>query len=120
MFPAVIAVALLAVAGYNVWRAFRAGIVQDEGHSWTQTAPAGIAAVLIVYPFLLHSLDFLVATSVVLFVLLRLLQFKTMLVSLLTAAFATLLSYVIFAGLLGVVLPAGVMEEFILKAAGLE
>ncbi len=88
---------------------------QAKGHSWTQLAPAGIAAALIVYPILLKGLNFLLSTFIVLFVLFRLLRFKTTLVSFLTALVATLVSFIIFAGLLGVVVPAGSVEEFILK-----
>jgi len=120
MFPTAIAVALLAIGAFHAWRTFRAPSEPDEGHSWTQLAPAGIAGALIVYPFLLHALDFLLSTFIVLFVLFRLLRFKTTLVSLLTALGTTVFSYFIFAGLLGVVLPAGIMEEFILKITGLE
>jgi hypothetical protein len=120
LFPTVIAVALVAVSAFHAWRTFRTAVRADEGHSWTQIAPAGIAAVLIVYPVLLQSLDFLLATSIVLFVLFRLLRFKTVVVSLMTAVGATVASYILFAGLLGVVLPAGVAEELILKAMGFE
>ncbi|MCX7143232.1 MAG: tripartite tricarboxylate transporter TctB family protein [Proteobacteria bacterium] len=119
MFPTAIAVALLAIAAFHAWQSFRASIGKDEGHSWTQLAPAGIAGALIVYPLLLHALDFLLSTSIVLFVLFRLLRFKTTPVSFLTAIGTTVFSYFIFAGLLGVVLPAGPMEEFILKITGL-
>jgi len=119
MFPTAIAVALLAIAAFHAWRTFKAPVEKDEGHSWTQIAPAGIAGALIVYPVLLHALNFLLSTSIVLFVLFRLLRFRTTFVSLLTALGATLFSYLIFAGLLGVVLPAGIMEEFILKTMGL-
>ncbi len=120
MFPTAIAVALLAVAAFHAWRTFRSQIEEDRTHSWTQLAPAGIAAALVVYPFLLHMLDFLLSTSLVLFVLFRLLRFRTTLVSLLIAVGTTALSYFIFAGLLGVVLPAGAMEDFILKITGFE
>ncbi len=120
MFPTAVAVALLAISAFHAWQSFRAQIEQDKGHSWTQLAPAGIAGALIVYPFLLHALDFLLSTSIVLFVLFRLLRYKTTLVSLLTALGTTVFSYFIFAGLLGVVLPAGIMEEFILKITGLD
>jgi hypothetical protein len=119
MFPTTVAVALLAIAAFHAWQSFRAPIEKEKGHSWTQLAPAGIAGALIVYPFLLHTLDFLLSTSIVLFVLFRLLRFKTPLVSVLTALGTTVFSYFIFAGLLGVVLPAGIMEEFILKITGL-
>ena len=120
MFPTAVAVALLAVAAFQVWRAFREKTETDKGHSWTQLAPAGIAGVLVVYPYLLDTLNFLVSTSLVLFVMFRLLRFRTTLISLLTAVATTVFSYFIFAGLLGVVLPAGAMEEFILKMTGFE
>ena len=114
-FPAAIAFCLLVVAAYQVWRTFRKTETGDEGRSWTQIAPAGIAAVLVIFPVLLKMLSFLLSTFIVLFAMLRLLRFKTTLVSFLTALFATILAFVVFAGLLGVVVPGGLMEEFILK-----
>jgi putative tricarboxylic transport membrane protein len=113
-FPAAIALCLLAISAFHVWRTFRSTAEKEEGHSWTQLAPAGIAAALVVYPLLLKTLSFLLSTFIVLFVLLRLLRFKTTLTSFLTALMTTLLSFIIFAGLLGVVVPSGVMEQFIL------
>jgi hypothetical protein len=120
MFPTAVAVVLLAVAAFHAWRTFRASIEQDKGHSWTQLAPAGIAGALIVYPYLLETLNFLLSTALVLFALFRLLRFKTTLICLLTALGTTVLSFFIFSGLLGVILPSGVMEQFILKITGLE
>jgi putative tricarboxylic transport membrane protein len=114
-FPAAIAFCLLVAAAYNAWRAFRKTETGDEGRSWTQIAPAGIAVVLVVFPILLKTLSFLLSTFIVLFALLRLLRFKTTLVSFLTALFATIFAFIVFAGLLGVVVPGGVMEESILK-----
>ncbi len=118
-FPAAIAIALLAVSGIHVWRTFRKTSEKEEVHRWTQLAPVGIAATLIVYPVLLKTVSFLLSTFMVLFVLFRLLRFKTTTISLFTALITTILSFIIFTGLLGVVVPAGVMEEFILKLTGL-
>jgi putative tricarboxylic transport membrane protein len=118
-FPAAIALSLLAVSAFHVWRTFRRTAEQDEGHSWTQLAPIGIAAALVFYPILLKTLDFLLSTFIVLFVLLRLLRFKTTLISFLTALFTTIFSLIIFMGFLGVVLPSGVMEQYILTILGL-
>jgi putative tricarboxylic transport membrane protein len=118
-FPAAIAICLLAISALHVWRTFRKTAEKDEGHSWTQLAPAGIAAALVFYPVLLKTLDFLVSTFIVLFALLLLLRFKTTLISFLTALFTTIFSLVVFSGLLGVVLPSGVMEQFLLKILGL-
>jgi len=118
-FPAAIAIFLLAVSGFHVWRTFRKTSEKGEVHRWTQLAPVGIAVALIVYPVLLKTMSFLLSTFLVLFVLFRLLRFKTTTISLLTALVTTLLSFILFAGLLGVVVPAGVMEQFILKLMGL-
>jgi len=115
LFPALIASCLLVIAAFHAWRTFRAPEGQDGGHSWTQLAPAGIAAALIVYPIILKGVDFLLATFIVLFVLFRLLGFGTIRASFLTALLSTLVSFVVFAGLLGVVVPAGFVEEFLLK-----
>jgi putative tricarboxylic transport membrane protein len=115
MFPTMIAVSLLAIASFHTWRTFRKTSEKEGGHSWTQLAPAGIAAALIVYPVLLKSLNFLLSTFIVLFVLFRLLHFKTTLTSFLTALITTIFSFIIFAGFLGVVLPVGFVEEIILK-----
>lgn len=118
-FPAAIAFCLLLAAAYNAWRAFRMRADQEEGHTWAQIAPAGIAATLVVYPILLKTLSFLISTLIVLFVLFRLLRFKNTLISFLTALFTTILAFLFFTGLLGVVLPSGFIEEFILKITGL-
>lgn len=119
-FPAMVAFFLLVIAAFHTWRTFRKTSPKEEGHSWTQLAPAGIAAALIFYPILLKTLSFLLSTFIVLFALFRLLRFKTTLISFLTALFTTLLAFIIFAGFLGVTLPNGFMEGFILKTMGLE
>jgi putative tricarboxylic transport membrane protein len=119
-FPAAIAIALLAIAAFHAWRTFRKAAEKEEGHSWTELAPAGIAASLVVYPILLKTLDFLLSTFIVLFALLLLLKFKTRKISFLTALVTTILSFIIFTGLLGVVVPSGFMEQFILRTLGLE
>ncbi len=113
-FPAAIAFALLAVAGFHAWRTFRKTAEKEEGHSWTQLAPVGIGATLIVYPILLKTLSFMLSAFIVLFLLFRLLRFKTALASFFIALVVTVSAFVLFAGLLGVVVPSGVMEQFIL------
>ena len=120
LFPTAIAAVLLVVAAFNVWRIFRSAAAEDTGHRWAQLAPAGIAGALIVYPFLLHTLSFLLSTFVVLFTLFRLLRYKTVLISLLIALITTVVSFLVFSGLLGVVLPTGVMEKTLLTITGFE
>lgn len=117
LFPAAIACALLAAAGLHAWRTFRGG-AEDRGHPWTQLAPAGIAATLVAYPFLLQRLRFLLSTFLILVVLYRLLGVRRTATSLAAAAVTTLVSFVVFAGLLGVVLPSGAAELSILGLLG--
>jgi len=118
-FPTAIAIALLGTSGLHAWRTFWKTSGNEEGHRWMQFALVGIAAALIVYPILLKKVNFIPSTFIVLFVLFRLLRFKTTAISFLTALVTTLLSFIVFTGLLGVVLPAGVMEQFILQITGL-
>lgn len=116
-FPAAIAIGLLAMSAYHAWKTFRR-TSEDKSHSWTQIAPAGIAASLLVYPVLLHLLSFLLATLIVLAILYRLLGFKNLATAVLTAAATSIVSFVVFAGLLGVVLPSGTAEMSILRVLG--
>jgi Tripartite tricarboxylate transporter TctB family len=118
-FPAAIAVALLAAAAHHAWRTFRAPPGEELARGWTKLAPAGIAATLLVYPILLRTLSFLLATCIILFVLFRLLGFRRYSTSALSAAVTTILSFVLFAGLLGVVVPSGAMEQAILSVLGM-
>ena len=119
-FPAIVAFFLLVIAAFHAWRTFRKTSQEEKGHSWKQLAPAGIATVLIVYPILLKTANFLASTFLVLFVLFRLLRFRTATVSFLTALVMAILTFIIFTGLLGVTLPNGFMEGFILKTMGLD
>ncbi len=116
-FPSFVAIALLVATAWHAWKTFRT-TAQDRSHSWTQIAPAGIAVALLVYPIMLRTLSYLLATFIVLFALFRLLGIKKQSTSLLTAGLTTVLSFIIFAGLLGVVLPPGVAELAVLSAIG--
>jgi hypothetical protein len=73
--------------------------------------PAGIAAVVLVYPFLLRHLYFILTTALCLLVLLRLLRFKGWLFSLLAAIAITVVTYLLFFRV-GVLLPSGAVEQF--------
>jgi putative tricarboxylic transport membrane protein len=117
-FPALIAVALLAVAGVHAWRTFRSAAAEGSARGWARLEPAGVAVSLVVYPVLLRTLSFLGATLVVLFVLFRLLGFRRNATSFATALVTTVVSFVVFAGLLGVVLPSSAVEQSILSVLG--
>jgi putative tricarboxylic transport membrane protein len=117
-FPAFVAAVMLAVTGWHCWSTFRKTAGKDESHSWTQIAPAGIAVALLVYPIMLRTLSYLLATFLVLFALFRLLGIKRWQTVGFTAVLTTVLSFVIFAGLLGVVLPTGFAEQSLLNLIG--
>lgn len=119
-FPAVVAFFLVGIAAFHAWRTLKKTLPKEEGHRWTQLAPAGIAAVLIFYPILLKTLSFLISTFIVIYALFRLLRFRTAMISFLTALFTTLLAFIVFTGLLGVTLPNGFIERFILKSMGFD
>ncbi len=111
--PAAVGVALLVVAGLNL--AARLREPAGEGGPRLTPAAAGIAAATLVYPVLLRWLDYLTATFVVVSALLLIMRFKSAPAAVATALAVTLLSFVLFAKLLGVVLPSGFLEEFILR-----
>lgn len=111
--PAGIAFGLLVAAGVNVYKAFRMG--KEQGAAWFLLEPISIAVILFIYPILLKPLNFIVSTFLVLIILLRIMKFKSFLVSLLTAVLTTFISFYIFSNLLGVVLPSGAIEEIILR-----
>lgn len=114
-FPVAIALCLLVAAAWNVWRRFQERGIGDERRRWAHIKPTGIAVILILYPVLLNTCSFLISFFIVLFALFRLLHFKTMWVSLMTALFTTIIAFVVCSGFLGVVVPGGAMEDFILR-----
>lgn len=112
--PAGIAFGLLIAAGVNVYKSFRASRETTET-SELQITPIAIGVLLFAYPIILKPLNYVIATFLVLFILLRIMKFKTLLVSFLTALFTTLISFYLFSNLLGVVLPTGFIEDIILR-----
>lgn len=111
--PAAIAALLLVAAALNAYRCFRQA-AEDKG-TGPLLKPMGVALVTLAYPFLLRPLHYLLATFIVLFILFRLFRYKSPAVSFLLSAVITVASFVIFSKLLGVVLPAGTLEDMILR-----
>ena len=118
-FPAFVAAALLVVTALHAWKTFRTTAGEDTSHSWTRVGPAGIAVALLVYPLMLRTLSYLLATFLVLFALFKLLGIRKYSVSAFTAGLTAVLSFVVFAALLGVVLPTGALEQTILDLMGM-
>ncbi|MGE5575928.1 MAG: tripartite tricarboxylate transporter TctB family protein [Syntrophothermus sp.] len=113
--PAAVGTLLLLVASFHAYRSFRGPAGQGGENGWFKAAPLGIALATLAYPFLLRPLRFLLSTFIVLFVLFRLMRYKTTLISLIIAAAATVASFLIFSRLLGVVFPAGFLEDLLMR-----
>ena len=112
--PAGIAIILLLVSGLHAYQIFRQPS-DDKDSTWNKVIPWGIAVVTLIYPLILARIGYLLATFIILVALFRLLKFKTVLVTLLTSFFVSLVSFLLFAKLLSVALPAMFLEEFILR-----
>ncbi|MBE3572506.1 MAG: tripartite tricarboxylate transporter TctB family protein [Moorella humiferrea] len=113
--PAAVATLLLITALAHTFQCFRDHNKKEEGkNSWFEPSSLVIGAVTIIYPFLLRPLNFLLATFITLFALLRILKYKSTLVSFLIAFFTTIFAFIIFSKFLGVILPAGPLEDLIL------
>jgi putative tricarboxylic transport membrane protein len=91
-----------------------APVPQSDVRGWrVHLTPLGIVVPVFAYPFLLARLGFLIATSLVVYSILLLLKFKTPWLSLLVCVAMTTLCYLLFAKLLGVVLPDGPAESLL-------
>ncbi len=77
--------------------------------------PLSIVVAVAAYPFLLSWLGFLVSTTLVVWSILLLLRFKTPWLSFPVGVVMTVLCYLLFARVLGVVLPAGPLEDLLFK-----
>jgi len=113
--PAAVAALLLLAASFNAYHSFYRLPQNEKRETWFKPAPLGIALVTIAYPFILRPLSYLITTFIVLFVMLRLLRFKSIAISFITSLLTTVISFVVFAKALGVVLPSGFLEDIILR-----
>ncbi len=121
--PRVVGIVLLCFAGVKFWLVFfgsREGKKPSSGtpgKSRNPRAVFGLLLAIILYPILLGYLNFLITTTLVLFLLFVLLKYRTPVFSLLVAGVFAVVSFFIFARFLGVSLPSGPLEE-ILYALG--
>lgn len=112
--PAFFAAALLITAAYNVYKSLKE-TSQEEEAVWFQKAPIGIAISLIIYPFILEPVGYLISTFIVLAILLVIMQFKSVWISLLTALVSSFASFILFAVVFSVILPGRFIEDLILS-----
>jgi putative tricarboxylic transport membrane protein len=122
LMPLLLGLALTACALVYLIHQLRTG--HDQSETLSSESPGGrsahrvplcIVAAVVAYPFLLAWLEFLCATTLVVFGVMWLLRFKTPGWSLAVSIVMTFLCYLLFARVLGVVLPAGSLEELLFK-----
>jgi hypothetical protein len=87
----------------------------DRGVQYDWPAVLGIAGCLVAYPFLLGRFHFILSTFAVTFAMLLFLRFKRPVHALWVAVVITITAYVLFSVILGVVLPNGPAEVFVLR-----
>ncbi len=116
-FPLLIGLSLLVSSClylYQASRQPRAASNEDEPvEKLNLWVPAGIAVVIFVYPVLLRYMYFIPSTTLCLFALFRLMRFKGWTYSLLAALVIAVVIFVLFSRL-GVILPNGAVEQFLL------
>ena len=83
---------------------------EPEGESTGYKKPGIIAGALLVYPILFTTLGFVLSTFCLLFLALRVMEYKSWRVSLLTAVISIIVTYAVFAGALGVYFPNGIFD----------
>ena len=122
LFPSLIAVALLLCTVVHTYKVFKGKAETFSPPEGTQAvnlwAWVGIAICVFAYPALLMTLDFVLSTFVTVFAMLLILRFKTWLVCLLVSLFTSIACFVVFAMLLGVALPSGIIETFLYRLKG--
>ena len=121
LLPWLIGILLLLFTSMNFYTAFKPREAPREADHQGETLPPnyraslGIAVCVVVYPFLLMNLKFLLTTAIILFTMLLCLKYKKVLGSLLISIAVSVISFLIFSLLLGVSFPGGVLEDLILS-----
>ena len=122
LFPSLIAAALLLSTAAYLYKVFtkkpEASVRAEGAQAVNLRAWVGIAIGVFTYPALLMTLDFVLSTFMTVFAMLVILRFKTWPVCLLVSLFTAIACFVVFAMLLGVALPSGIIETFLYRLRG--
>jgi hypothetical protein len=121
--PTLVGVALLVSSGLYVFQIFRRKPEErpeqprDEPGSspWTVS---GLLVCTLLYPLVLKQLSFVAATFLVVWAMLLIMRYRSALFSLFLALLLSLCCFGVFALLLGVALPGGVVEQFLYGLRG--
>ncbi len=91
------------------------GLRTDPASGAKHTVPLCIGGLVVLYPFLLWSLGFILSTFLTVWSILALLRYKRLFLSGALAATIALALFFFFARFLGVVLPGGDLEAFFMN-----
>ncbi len=124
LIPMAIGILLVILTTVYLIRVFGERLPQEKIGEETAEAERnyrriyGILACTIVYPLILESLKFLVSTFAVAFAMLYLLKPQRPIWAALLALLLAVGSFVVFARLLNVAFPSGVLETFLFRIGG--
>jgi len=119
MFPLLIGIGLLVCTGIYLWQTFR----KPEGSKPSEEfVHAGtvvqLSVAILVYPVLLHYLNFILATFAVVYFTLLTLKYKGPVWDFFIALGSVVFSFVVFGMILGVSLSFGPVEEIFFRLRG--
>jgi hypothetical protein len=119
--PLVVGILLVFFSGIDLLRTLRRRQSSISAAEGDESAPAGIllplgtAACVLSFPFLLKGLKFILSTFLVMFIMLVMNRYKHLVLNAVIALVIALGSFVFFYMILGVVLPMGKVEIFVLQ-----
>lgn len=122
--PTVIAVLLLGATSLYLYQLFSSKVSSADKRSEEEKLQGGNAVTLylggclVLYPILLSTVDFLIATAFLVYGSLRLLQYRNKCWSAVLAVILPAVTYFVFAKILGVALPTGILEVLLLRVGG--
>ena len=122
--PIAIAVLLLGATSRYLYQIFVSKECTSDKNSDGAALPGRnsvtlyLVGCLVLYPILLSTMDFLIATTFLVYGSLRLLQYKSKRRSALIAVILPVVTYFTFAKILGVALPTGALEVLLLHVGG--
>lgn len=119
--PLVVGLLLIFFTGLNLLRTLYRRPLAGHADEEDSTSKAnlfialGTVACVVAYPFLLRGLKYVVSTFIVMFLMLAINRYKHPALNAVMALVIALASFVFFSMILGVVLPNGWVETFILR-----
>jgi hypothetical protein len=119
MFPRLIGIGLLVCTGIYLWQVLRKQV--ESRPSPERVNPrivVWLAGAILIYPFLLNYLNFILATFAVVYFMLLILKFQGPFWDFVIALGLVLISFMGFAMVLGVSLSIGPVEEIFFRLRG--